>query len=182
MLFTHFGISGPAVFALSAHLAFETVEKNAPYSVRLIPDRTLNFDAWEKRLLADLTDNPAKTLKNILAEYFPRRLIETVLRLLALEGEKRATHVSKDERRTIVHLFASGIPLSLTGRRPGDEFVTAGGVTFSEVDPVTMESKISPGLYFAGEVLDIDAVTGGFNLQGCWATGRACALAIAKKA
>lgn len=102
------------------------------------------------------------------------------MQIVKTDGEARATHISRELRREIVKLLSQGISLSLVGRRPGDEFVTAGGVSLVEIDPETMESRVCPGLFFTGEVLDVDAVTGGFNLQACWATGRVCGMEIAR--
>ncbi len=86
------------------------------------------------------------------------------------------SNLTREQKNHLATLLGDGIPLTLTARRPGDEFVTAGGVSIAEVDGATLESKICPGLYFAGEVLDVDAVTGGFNFQACWATGRCVGL------
>lgn len=180
-MFTHSGVTGPAVFALSARIAFESVSESEPFGVRLVPDSSRRFDDWERDLSSAFASDGAKETKNVLSAFFARRFAETVPGLAGVAAERKAASVSRDERRAIVRLLSDGIPLRLTGRRPGEEFVTAGGISTDEFDPETMESRIVPGFYATGEVLDVDAVTGGFNLQACWATGHAAGKSVAER-
>jgi predicted Rossmann fold flavoprotein len=182
VLFTHSGITGPAVFALSAKIAFEDVSEDRPFVVRLVPDSARRFEDWERDLSAAFTANGARECKNVLSEFFPKRFAEILPGLCGIAGDKKSSVLSKEDRRALSRLLSDGIEFRLNGRRNGEEFVTAGGVALSEIDPETMESKLVPNLYFTGEVLDVDAVTGGFNLQACWSTGRAAGTAIAGKA
>jgi predicted Rossmann fold flavoprotein len=170
-LFTHRGISGPAVFALSSFLAFETYGPDHPMTINvdLFPEES------EDDLLMRLTDviieNPKKSIANVLDILLPRSLVPVLCREASVASDRRANEVSKKD---LMHLIGwlKRVPLSIIGRDAGDEFVTAGGIDLKEVDPSTMQSKICPGLYFAGEILDVDGFTGGFNLQASWATGR----------
>jgi len=159
MLFTHRGVSGPAVFALSSLTAFERYDQTMPLeiAVDVFPDR------------------------NVIGFVAPKALAEICVTEAGLPGDKKVAEVSKsDMRRAAAWLKA--IPLTIVQRGGGDEFVTAGGVPTTEIDPRTMESLICPGLYFGGEVMDVDGFTGGFNLQASWATGRLAGESIAEKA
>lgn len=170
-LFTHRGVSGPAVFALSSLVAFEKYDAAHPMELRidLFPDSSA--DALLKRLEGSLREHLKKSLGNVLDFMMSKSLALALCSELSLDPAGRAAEVSKKDARRIVE-WLKGIPLRVIGRGAGDEFVTAGGVELSGVDPRTMESKVSPGLFFAGEVLDIDGFTGGFNLQASWAAGR----------
>jgi predicted Rossmann fold flavoprotein len=171
MLFTHKGISGPAVFALSSLVAFETYHQEQPLSITidLFPEES--FDSLHADLTKLVRLHPHKLFENILCKGMPSKLAEIALEEVGIPRTKIAQEISKKEGNRMCH-WMKNIPLTVIQRGAGDEFVTAGGVTLSEVDPRTMESKICPGLFFAGEVLDIDGFTGGFNLQASWATGR----------
>lgn len=171
-LFTHFGISGPVTFAYSATIAFEDM----PQTVNFAPTN-LSFDQINQQLTEILNQNGAKQIHNVL-HFTPKRLTETLLKLSHIDPETKCAELSKDQRKSLAKNLTGSLQLTLKKRRPGDEFVTAGGVTLSEVDPNTMRSKINPNLYFAGEILDIDGVTGGFNLQSSWATGRLAAKSV----
>jgi predicted Rossmann fold flavoprotein len=179
-LFTHKGVSGPAVFALSSQVAFENYDTHEPLKIEidLFPDETNEqlFTRIEKAIV----EGGNKSTLNILATIIPKSLAEIMLSELSIDGSLHATEVG---RKNFLHVveWLKGIPLEVVGRGAGDEFVTAGGVSLDEVDPSTMESKICPGLYFAGEILDIDGYTGGFNLQASWATGRLAGEAIASR-
>lgn len=179
ILLTHFGITGPVVFALAAHSAFEQIEPNAPLKIFFVPNSNLVFDTFDKEIRLLLETQGAKLIRNIMTAYFPERFVVQLLKLAKIQS-KNAADVTKKERQSMVKLITEGIPLTIVGRRPGDEFVTAGGISLNEVNPKLMQSKINPDLYFAGEVLDIDALTGGFNLQSAWATGRMAGIAIAR--
>ena len=180
-LFTHFGISGPVTFALSSHLAFEEISKNHPIKISLIPRTNSNPDFWDKEFLSKFSESPKKQIKHIISEYIPKRLTIELLTLCKISPDKQCGEITKEERKNITKVFSGEIKLTLLSRMKGDEFVTAGGVSLDEVNKNTMESRITPNLYFAGEVLDIDGLTGGFNLQSAWATGRLAGLSIARK-
>jgi hypothetical protein len=170
-LFTHHGLSGPAVFALSSLIAF--IPFNADHPLKLSLDALPDKSAAE--LMAEVekfkTDNLKKSLVNALASLTAKSLAQILCQQLKLDGDKHSAEVSSHDLRLAVN-WLKAIPLQITGRRAGDEFVTAGGVNLKEVDPKTMQSKICPDLYLAGEILDIDGFTGGFNLQAAWCTGR----------
>jgi len=178
-LFTHKGVSGPAVFALSALVAFERYDREMPLEIAidLFPDLTAE---GLRGLLAERTaENPAKLFQNVLATIIPKSLTDICMKEIALPDGTRADQMPKAEiLRAIAWLKA--IPLTVVGRGAGDEFVTAGGVPLTEIDPSTMESKICPGLYFAGEIMDVDGYTGGFNLQASWAAGHLAGQSIAE--
>lgn len=176
-LFTHRGVSGPAVFALSSLVAFEKYDKEQPLEIEidLSPDDT--HEAVRERLYELVAEHGAKQFVNVLGFLIPKSLAEIVVSELQLP-DKRANEVSKAEMHAII-TWLKAVPLHVIQRGAGDEFVTAGGVVLSEVDPSTMQSKICPNLYFAGEILDVDGYTGGFNLQASWAAGRLAGLSIA---
>ncbi len=170
-LFTHRGVSGPAVFALSSLVAFERYDAARPLEIAidLFPDATV--DALAERVKGRIAENPKKGIINVIAMTVPKSLAEILGRELRVDGTVHAAEVAhKDIMRCCAWL--KGIPLTVVSRGAGDEFVTAGGVELKGVNPSTMESRICPGLYFAGEILDVDGFTGGFNLQASWATGR----------
>lgn len=173
MIFTHVGISGPAVFALAAHIAFQDL----PFTVSIIPDARYNFDTCNAKLVEAIALKGSRTLVSLLMDFVPRRLAETIIELSGIPDIKGA-ELTKSERLHLARILTGELKLTLTAKTPGVEFVTAGGVSLDEVDRKTMQSKLVPNLYFAGEVLDIDAITGGFNLQSAWSTGRAAALGI----
>jgi len=176
-LFTHTGVSGPAVFALSSLIAFEKYDKQNPLGILIdvLPDLSLDNLFLELQKLRE--ENLKKTFKNTLHNFLPKSLAEKVCENLGIDFNKKNVEMSKKDLRIVVE-YVKAIPLTVIGRGAGDEFVTAGGVELSEVDPKTMKSKIVPGLYFGGEILNIDGFTGGFNLQASWATGRAVGLAL----
>lgn len=113
-----------------------------------------------------------------MKSYFPQRVSQAILTQLHIQPDVFMSKISVDSIKKIAHFLSGGRKLQLTMRRPGDEFVTAGGVCLDEINPETMESKIAPGCYFAGEILDVDGLTGGFNLQACWAAGRLAGMSI----
>lgn len=176
-LFTHKGVTGPAVFALSSQVAFETYDVAQPLSIAidLFPERTM--DEIRHMLEQSMLANPKKSFANVLTMLMPKSLVDVLYHELTLPKDKRANEISKKDIIRCV-TWLKGIPLNVIGRGAGDEFVTAGGINTKEVDPTTMESKICPGLYFAGEILDIDGYTGGFNLQASWATGHLAGVSI----
>ncbi len=178
-LFTHSGISGPAVFALSSLVAFISVGQKRPLKifVDFLPDITV--EEVFKTLQAVAKENPKKIFKHTLHHFLPLNLCEALCEYSKVYSHKKNAEVSKNEFFEAATLLKK-VPLVAIGRGSGDEFVTAGGVELKEIDPRTMESKICPGLYFAGEIMNIDGFTGGFNLQASWATGHATGASIAK--
>ncbi len=177
LLFTHFGVSGPTVLSASCHLKGE--------GCKLIIDLkpALEEGKLDERILRDLDKNQNRSMENALTELLPRSMIPVVLRRLEIDGHLQANSLTKQKRRAMVELL-KGFSLEIVGKRPVSEaIITSGGVKVSEVDPKTMESKKVSGLYFAGEILDCDAYTGGFNLQIAWATAYAagCAVSLAEK-
>lgn len=169
-LFTHKGVSGPAVFALSSLVAFRPYDAHAPLQITidLFPDESQA--AFTKRVEEAMRANGKKAARTVLAGFVPKSLAELMSHESGAD-ELNAGDLTKAEI-TAFATWLKAIPLAVIGRGAGDEFVTAGGVSLAEVDPRTMESKITPGLFFAGELLDVDGFTGGFNLQASWATGK----------
>lgn len=164
LLFTHFGVSGPTVLSASCHLKGE--------SCRLVLDLkpALNAGKLDARILRDLDMYRNRTMENALTDLLPRSMIPVVLRRLEIPAGLQANALTKQKRRELVDLLKS-FSLPILGKRPVSEaIITSGGIRVSEIDPKTMESKRIPGLYFAGEIIDCDAYTGGFNLQIAWAT------------
>ena len=164
LLFTHFGVSGPTVLSASCHLKGE--------NCRLVLDLkpALNAGKLDARILRDLDMYRNRTMENALTDLLPRSMIPVVLRRLEIPAGLQANALTKQKRRELVDLLKS-FSLQILGKRPVSEaIITSGGIRVSEIDPKTMESKRIPGLYFAGEIIDCDAYTGGFNLQIAWAT------------
>lgn len=172
LLFTHFGVSGPTVLSASAHLKGE--------GCRLLIDLkpALEEEKLNERILRDLEMYQNRTMENALTDLLPRSMIPVVLRRAQIPGDLQANSLKKQQRRALVALLKA-FPVEITGKRPVEEaIVTSGGIKISEIDPKTMESKKVAGLYFAGEIIDCDAYTGGFNLQIAWATAYACGMAV----
>ena len=178
MLFTHFGVSGPLMLSASAHLRRWDKEQ-----YRLVIDLkpALDEQKLDTRILRDIGENPNRDMGNILAGLVHRSMVPVLLRRLALPEGEKANSLTREQRRVLVQeLKHFAVPL--TGPRPvAEAIVTAGGVKVGEVVPNTMASKLTDGLYFAGEVLDVDAYTGGFNLQIAWATGYLAGLSAAER-
>ncbi|MBR4434860.1 MAG: NAD(P)/FAD-dependent oxidoreductase [Clostridia bacterium] len=169
MLFTHFGVSGPLVLSASSYLA------DAPEGARLEIDLKpgLSEEQLDARLLRDFEKYRHKQVRNAMVELLPSRLIETVLALSAVDPTKTIDELTREERRAIANTLKC-LKLTVKRARPIEEaIITRGGVSIKEIDPRTMGSKLVDGLYFAGEVIDADACTGGFNLQIAWSTGAA---------
>lgn len=170
-LFTHKGTTGPAVFALSSFVAFEAYNANTPLLIHidLFPDQSVAelVSLFEEHRRA----HARKDFVNILSFLVPKSLAMIACQACTIPPHKNAVEVSKKDTLGIL-TWLKEIPLNVIGRGAGDEFVTAGGIDLQEVNPSTMESKLCSGLFFAGEILDIDGFTGGFNLQASWATGR----------
>lgn len=168
MLFTHFGVSGPIIIKASAYIQ-KYLQKNLSLTIDLKP--ALDEKQLDERILRDFQLFQNKQLKNALDKLLLRALIPVVIEKSGLDGDKKVNELTKEERRILGHTIKY-LPFSIIGLRSWDEaIVTKGGVSVKEIDPGTMESKLTGGLYFAGEVLDLDALTGGFNLQIAWSTG-----------
>lgn len=168
MLFTHYGVSGPMILSASSHM--RNMEKGR-YVIHIDFKPALTYEQLDKRIQRDLLECSNKNLYNTLALMLPRKMIPIAVKLSGLNGNTKSNQVTKDMRAALVDLLKD-IRLTVTDFRPIDEaIVTSGGVSVSEIDPKTMESKKLKGLYFAGEVIDVDAYTGGFNLQIAFSTG-----------
>lgn len=169
MLFTHFGVSGPLVLSASSYYSKTCGSLRTTLLLNLKP--AMDEETLDKRLLRDFEENSHKAFKNALGGLFPAKLIPVMIELSGIDGEKKACEVTKQERLSFAKLIQN-LPLTITGTRGfAEAIITQGGIPVSEVNPSTMESKLCKGLYFAGEMLDIDALTGGYNLQIAWSTG-----------
>ncbi len=169
MLFTHFGVSGPLILSASCKYVQKAYKEQALLTIDLKP--ALSTEQLDKRLLRDFEENKNKAFKNALGGLFPAKLIPVMIELSGIHPDKKVHEITKEERKTFVELIKK-LPLTVTGCRGYNEaIITKGGVSVKDINPSTMESKMIKGLYFAGEVLDLDAVTGGFNLQIAWSTG-----------
>lgn len=169
LLFTHFGVSGPLL--LSASSLAGDVWEQMPLTLEIDLKPALEEAQLDRRVLRDFEENPNKDFQNAVQKLFPARLIPVMVALSGIDGSKKVHEVTREERLAFVRLIKK-LPVTLTGFRGFSEaIVTRGGVSVKEVNPSTMESKRVKGLYFAGEVLDLDALTGGFNLQIAWSTG-----------
>ncbi|MCM1056710.1 MAG: NAD(P)/FAD-dependent oxidoreductase [Firmicutes bacterium] len=165
MLFTHFGVSGPLALTASSYY------KKGDGTLLIDLKPALEEEKLDKRLLRDFEENSNRQFKNGLGALFPAKLIPVMVDLSGICPEKKVNEVTREERRAFVKLIKN-LPLTVTGTRGFEEaIITGGGVSVKDVDPSTMESKKAAGLYFAGEVLDLDGLTGGFNLQIAWSTG-----------
>lgn len=175
LLFTHFGVSGPTVLSASCHLKGE----GCCLVIDLKP--ALEEGKLDARILRDLELYQNRTMENALTDLLPRSMIPVVLDRLEIDPAMQANSLTKEKRRALVGLLKA-FRVEITGKRPvAEAIITSGGVKVSEIDPKTMESKLVPGLYFAGEVIDCDAYTGGFNLQIAWATAFAAGRSAAGK-
>ncbi len=176
MLFTHFGVSGPLVLSASAHMRDFAKEQ---YTLWIDLKPALEEKTLDARLLRELGENPNRDFHHVLEALVPRSMVPVLAERSGIEPDRKANSVTREQRRRLLELL-KGFPIAVSGPRPVEEaIVTSGGVKVGEVDPRTMESKRVPGLYFAGEILDVDAYTGGFNLQIAWSTGRAAGEAAA---
>ena len=172
LLFTHFGISGPTVLSASAHLKGD----GCKLFIDLKP--ALEEGKLNDRILRDLDTYRNRTMENALTDLLPRSMIPVILRKLEIPGDLQANSLKKEQRRALVQMLKA-FPVEIAGKRPvAEAIITSGGIKVSEIDPKTMESKKVQGLFFAGEIIDCDAYTGGFNLQIAWATAYAAGRAI----
>ena len=169
MLFTHFGISGPLVISASSYYVKQMYGKEVKCTIDLKP--ALTEEQLDKRILREFEENKNKQFKNSLDKLFPAKLVPMMIELSGIDSEKKVNEITKEERKNLVNQIKNW-EMTITGTRGFREaIITQGGVAVKQVNPSTMESKLIPGLFMAGEMLDIDALTGGFNLQLAWSTG-----------
>lgn len=176
MLFTHYGVSGPLMLSASSYIGKILQEKELQLVIDLKP--ALSEEQLDQRVLRDFEENQNKQFKNAIGKLFPNKLIPIMLELSGIDPDKKVNLISKEERQHFVSLIKH-FTMTVTGLRDFNEaIITKGGVNVKEINPSTMESKLVQGLYFVGEVLDLDALTGGFNLQIAWSTGYAAGSSI----
>lgn len=169
MLFTHFGISGPLVLTGSCYICDQLKEHSFVVYIDLKP--ALDFDTLDKRILKDFKENINKNINNSLDKLLPKKMIMPLIEMASINPYKKVNEVTKEEREHLVKLIKK-IPLHILSTRSYNEaIITRGGVSVKDINPKNMESKLSPNIYFVGEVLDLDAKTGGYNLQIAWSTG-----------
>lgn len=176
MLFTHYGVSGPLILSASSYVGKKLNAKELTLKIDLKP--ALSEEQLDHRVLREFEENQNRQFKNAIHKLFPSKLIPVMIGLSGIDSEKKVNVITKEERLGFVRLI-KGLTITLTGLRDYNEaIITKGGIKIKEVDPGTMESKLVKGLHFAGEVLDLDAVTGGFNLQIAWSTAYAAGTGI----
>ena len=172
LLFTHFGISGPVILSASSHMR-EMAEGRYTVSIDLKP--ALSEEQLDQRILRDFEKNINRNFANSLDELLPQKMIPVIIDRSGIPGETKCNSVTREQRKALIAALKD-FRVNITGFRSLNEaIVTAGGISVKEINPKTMESKLVEGLYFAGEVIDVDAYTGGFNLQIAFATGRLAA-------
>ena len=175
MLFTHFGVSGPTILSSSAHLVryknIDELLKNKKIVLNIDFKPALSEEKLDERILRDFDEFKNKQFKNSLDKLLPQKLIPVIIEKSGINPEKKVNEINKKERHTLVNLLKN-FEVVIKGFRPIDEaIITSGGINIKEINPKTMESKLVEGLYFAGEIIDVDAYTGGFNLQIAYSTG-----------
>lgn len=175
MIFTHFGVSGPIILSASAHLVryknIEELLKNKKVVVHIDLKPALSKEKLDERIIRDFAENKNKEFKNGLDKLLPQKMINPIIELSGIKPEKQVNEITRKERENLVNLIKD-LKISIKGFRPIEEaIITSGGISIKEINPSTMESKKIKGLYFAGEVIDVDAYTGGFNLQIAYSTG-----------
>jgi len=180
MLFTHFGVSGPVILSGSSHLLrYKNVDeklKSGKIILKIDLKPALSFEQLDARVLRDFDEFKNKQFKNALDKLLPKKMIDVIIEMSKINSEKKINEVTKEERHNLVKLLKN-FEVTIQGFRPVDEaIITAGGISTKEINPKTMESKIVSGLFFAGEIIDVDAYTGGFNLQIAYSTGYTAAL------
>lgn len=180
MLFTHFGVSGPSILTLSRALV-PKIETGEIIKLEINLKPALSVETLDARVQRDLNKFARKKLKNSLGDLLPKALIDPIIHLSGIAGDKFCHQVTREERKKLVNLLQH-LPLTVIGFRPlAEAIVTAGGVNVKEINPTTMESKLVKGLYFAGEVIDVDGYTGGYNLQAAFSTGFVAGRSAAKQ-
>lgn len=176
MLFTHYGVSGPLMLSASSYIGKQMKERELRLVIDLKP--ALSFEQLDQRVLRDFEEYTNKQFKNAIGKLFPTKMIPIMIELSGIDPEKKVNLISREERLRFVNLMKC-FEMTITKLRDFNEaIITKGGVQVKEIQPATMESKITPGVYFVGEVLDLDALTGGFNLQIAWSTGYAAGSSI----
>lgn len=169
MLFTHFGLSGPLV--LSASSSYHKCKNPDEVTVTVNLKPALTAEQLDKRILREFEQNLNKQFKNVIGSLYPAKLTPVMISLSGIDGEKKIHEITRKERENLVELTRN-LQMHVSGLRDYTEaIITQGGIKVKEVNPSTMESRLVKGLYFAGELLDLDGVTGGFNLQIAWSTG-----------
>ena len=176
MLFTHFGVSGPLVLSASGMIKATQFEQELDMFVDLKP--ALDEEQLDKRILREFDAAMNKQFKNVIGSLMPAKMIPVMIQLSGIDPDKKVNEVSREERQHLVHLLKK-LPMTIAGLRGWNEaIITKGGVSVKDINPSTMESKKVGGLYFCGEVLDLDALTGGYNLQIAWSTGYLAGISI----
>ena len=176
MLFTHFGVSGPLVLSASGMIKAAQFEQELDMFVDLKP--ALDAEQLDKRILREFDAAMNKQFKNVIGSLMPAKMVPVIIRLSEIDPDKKVNEVSREERQRLVGLLKK-LPMTITGLRGWNEaIITKGGVSVKDINPSTMESKKVGGLYFCGEVLDLDALTGGYNLQIAWSTGYLAGISI----
>ena len=176
MLFTHFGVSGPMILSASGHISPSLASQELKLVIDLKP--ALDKEQLDKRILRDFDEMRNKQFKNSIQHLLPSKLIPVIIALSGIDPDKQVNEISKVERQRLVELMKN-LTVTLTGTRGWNEaIITKGGVSVKDVNPSTMESKQMQGLYFCGEVLDLDALTGGYNLQIAWSTGYLAGMSV----
>ena len=169
MLFTHFGVSGPLILSASSHMKDIKPRK---YEIHIDLKPALSYEQLDKRIQRDFLENSNKNFINALDALLPKKLVPVIVKLSGIKPAVKVNQITKQQRSELVNLLKD-LKVTVLGFRPIEEaIVTSGGVSVKEIDPKTMESKLCKGLYFAGEVIDVDAYTGGFNLQIAFSTGK----------
>ena len=184
MLFTHFGISGPLVLSASSLMDFREngKEDHREYELVLNLKPALTAEQLTARIGREFADAPARTLSNIMRRFFPARLSDVMASLSGMDPARKASSFSEKEMRELAELMQAVKMTAVRSRGFNEAIITRGGVSTREVDPYTMGSKLVSGLYFAGELLDVNAQTGGYNLQIAWSTGHLAGKAASEEA
>lgn len=176
MLFTHFGVSGPMILSASASIRQNLIDKPLNLYIDLKP--ALDEETLDKRILREFEDAKNKQFKNSINKLLPSKLLPVIIELSEINPDKKVNEISKQERQNLLRLIKN-LPITLNGPRSWNEaIITKGGICVKDINPSTMESKKEDNLYFAGEVLDLDALTGGYNLQIAWSTGYLAGLSV----
>ena len=175
MLFTHFGVSGPLVLSASSHIG---EMEQGRYKIFIDLKPALNEEKLDARLLRDFSEAQNKDFSNVLHKLIPSKMIPVMVKLSGVDGTAKVNQITKKQRSDLISLLKA-FPLTIKRFRPVEEaIITSGGVSVKEISPKTMESKLIKNLYFAGEIIDVDAYTGGFNLQIAFSTGYAAGMNI----
>ena len=176
MLFTHFGVSGPLVLSASGCIPAKAFSQELSMKIDLKP--ALDTEQLDHRILREFDEMKNKQFKNSLGHLLPAKMIPVMIALSGIDPDTKVNEISREQRQNLLHLFKN-MPLTITGLRDFKEaIITKGGVSVKDINPSTMESKLVQGLYFCGEVLDLDALTGGYNLQIAWSTGHLAGISV----